>query len=92
MEDDGVSDLENGSSEESFSSSLEDGEIEPDDCLDGLAVTFGAENPTSNDLEPQARSDVPLLSLPPPPLDVIFPPTLEVSTPRVLIDQVVGPN
>lgn len=38
VDEDGVSDLEDSSSEDSFVSSHEEGEIDPDACLDGLAL------------------------------------------------------
>lgn len=51
-EGDEISDLEDDSSEESFVSFHEDGEIDPEECLDGLALNFGAEISTPADLAP----------------------------------------
>ena len=90
LEDDGVSELEEGSLGESYSSSLEEGEIEPDDCLDGLAVIFGEENLLPTNLEAPAGSKAALLPLPPPPLDVIFPPAAEDSTPLALPNHLIA--
>ena len=80
VEDDGVSDLEDGSSEESFVSSHEEGEVVPDDCLDGLALTFRIEPA----LELVACKD-PIEA--PPPLAVQFPVSPIASPPRALLAQ-----